>query len=50
MIQLHPEDAMVDAMLRGWRAQQMSRGLKEGTIAGRERLIRRFHEFTNEYP
>lgn len=28
----------------------MSRGLKEGTIAGRERLIRRFHEFTNEYP
>lgn len=50
VIQLRPEDAMVDAMLRGWRAQQMSRGLKEGTIAGRERLIRRFHEFTNEYP
>ncbi|MEV7233742.1 tyrosine-type recombinase/integrase [Streptomyces sp. NPDC051020] len=50
VIQLRPEDAMVDAMLRGWRAQQMSRGLKEDTIAGRERLIRRFQEFTNEYP
>ncbi|MFE9882733.1 tyrosine-type recombinase/integrase [Streptomyces sp. NPDC005784] len=50
VIQLRPEDAMVEAMLRGWRAQQLSRGLKEDTIVGRERLIRRFHEFTNEYP
>jgi integrase/recombinase XerC len=24
--QLRPEDAMFDAMLRGWRAQQKSRG------------------------
>ena len=26
--QLRPEDAMVEAMLRGWRAQQMARGLR----------------------
>ena len=48
--QLRPEDAMFDAMLRGWRAQQKSRGLKDETIGDRERLIRRFCEFTNEYP
>ncbi len=41
---------MVEAMLRGWRAQQTARGLKEDTIAPRERLVRRFLEFTNEYP
>jgi len=37
-------------MLRGWRAQQTARGLREDTIAPRERLMRRFVEFTNEYP
>src|SRR5271169_5329718 len=41
---------MVDAMLRGWRAQQTARGLREDTIAPRERLVRRFLAFTNEYP
>ena len=50
VVQLRPQDAMVEAMLRGWRAQQTARGLKEDTIAPRERLIRRFLEFTNEYP
>ena len=48
--QLRPEDAMVEAMLRGWRAQQAARGLREDTISARERLVRRFVEFTNEYP
>ena len=48
--QLRPEDAMVEAMLRGWRAQQAARGLAEHTIISRERLVRRFTEFTNEYP
>jgi len=47
---LRPEEAMFDAMLRGWRAQQMSRGLRDETAGDRERLIRRFHEFTNEFP
>jgi integrase/recombinase XerC len=48
--QLRPEDAMVEAMLRGWRAQQAARGLAERTVGARERLVRRFVEFTNEYP
>ncbi len=50
VLQLRPEDAMFEAMLRGWRAQQTARGLREDTIAPRERLVRRFLEFTNEYP
>lgn len=41
---------MFEAMLRGWRAQQTARGLREDTIAPRDRLVRRFLEFTNEYP
>ncbi len=48
--QLHPEAAMVEAMLRGWRAQQLARGLQQDTIEARERLMRRFGEFTNDYP
>ncbi len=50
VVQLRPEDAMFEAMLRGWRAQQAARGLREDTIAPRERLVRRFLGFTNEYP
>src|SRR6266568_4483251 len=50
VVQLRPEDAMVEAMLRGWRAQQAARGLREDTIGSRERLMRRFGEFTNDYP
>ena len=41
---------MFEAMLRGWRAQQVARGLREDSIAARERLMRRFSEFTGEYP
>ena len=41
---------MVEAMLRGWRAQQAARGLREDTADDRERLVRRFLAFTNEYP
>ena len=48
--QLRPEDAMFEAMLRGWRAQQIARGLRADTIEARERLVRRFLEATNEYP
>ena len=35
---------------RAWGAQQRSRMLNEVTIGGRERLVQRFAEFTNEYP
>jgi integrase/recombinase XerC len=48
--QLHPQEAMFEAMLRGWRAQQAARGLRTDTIEARERLVRRFLAFTNEYP
>jgi integrase/recombinase XerC len=48
--QLRPEDAMTEAMLRGWRAQQSARGLRADTIGYRERLVRRFMAFTNEFP
>jgi integrase/recombinase XerC len=48
--QLRPEDAMVEAMLRGWQAQQAARGLRAETIGYRQRLVRRFMAFTNEYP
>jgi site-specific recombinase XerD len=50
VVQLRPEDAMFEMMLRGWRAQQAARGLREDTIAPRERLVRRFLSFANEYP
>jgi site-specific recombinase XerD len=50
VVQLRPEDAMVEAMLRGWQAQQKARGLRDDTIDPRERLVRRFLDFTNEYP
>src|SRR5665213_181123 len=48
--QLRPEDAMFEAMLRGWRAQQVARGLRAETIEARERLVRRFAAEANEYP
>lgn len=50
VVHLRPEDAMVEAMLRGWRAQQLARGLREDSIEDREELVRRFLAFTNEYP
>ena len=50
VVQLHPEDAMVEAMLRGWRAQQAARGVGQDTVGARERLMRRFSEFTGGYP
>ena len=50
VVHLRPEEAMVEAMLRGWRAQQAARGLRAKTIDARERLVRRFLAFTNEFP
>ncbi|WAU02058.1 tyrosine-type recombinase/integrase [Streptomyces nigrescens] len=50
VVQMRPQDAMVEAMLRGWRAQQSARGLKADTVEARERTVQRFLEFTNEYP
>ena len=50
VVHLRPEEAMVEAMLQGWRAQQTARGLRAKTIGARERLVRRFVAFTNEFP
>jgi site-specific recombinase XerC len=50
VVELDPARAVFDGMLAGWCAQQRSRMLNETTIAGRERLVRRFADFTNEYP
>ncbi|MFT3851356.1 MAG: tyrosine-type recombinase/integrase [Ilumatobacteraceae bacterium] len=50
VVQLDPERAVFEAMLSGWAAQQLSRRLAEPTIRRREWAVRRFAEFTNEYP
>ncbi|MDJ0362216.1 tyrosine-type recombinase/integrase [Rhodococcus sp. H29-C3] len=50
VVQLRPEDAVFEAMLRGFRAQQAARGLREETITTRELLVKRFMAFTNDYP
>lgn len=50
VVHLHPEDAVFEAMLRGWRAQMMARALAVGTIESRLSTIRRFMEFASEYP
>jgi integrase/recombinase XerC len=47
---LHPEDAMVEAMLKGWRAQQVARGLRVHSIDDRVQAVEQFARFTNEYP
>lgn len=47
---LAPEDAVLEAMLEGWAAQQRSRLLAATTIENRSWTVRRLVGFTNEYP
>jgi integrase/recombinase XerC len=48
---LHEEDALVEAMLTGWAKQQLGgRRLAEKTVKRRQAIVRRFLEFSNEYP
>jgi integrase/recombinase XerC len=47
---LHPEDAVLDAMLGGWAKQQYGRRLDRATIDSRHSVVRRFVEFSGEYP
>lgn len=47
---LQPEEAVLDAMLAGWAAQQRSRRLSAHTIEQRTLQVRRFVGFTNDYP
>jgi hypothetical protein len=51
VVHLDPETAVFEAMLEGWARQQRARFLDwDGTIKPRLALIRRFADFTNEYP
>lgn len=47
---LDEEAAVFEAILEGWGRQQASRRLLPATIAARVQLVRRFQEFTGEYP
>jgi integrase/recombinase XerC len=47
---LDPQRAVFDAMIDGWVAQMLSRGLRRTTIDSRTALVHRFASFTNEYP
>lgn len=47
---VRPEPALFDAMLAGWRSQQLSRRLTESMIGSRERTVRRFAAFTGGWP
>lgn len=47
---LHPDEQVLSEMLSGWRNQQLSRNLQHSTIEQRERTVRRFVDYTNEYP
>jgi len=47
---LDPERAVFEAMLSGWEAQQQSRMLAAATVERRLWSVRRFADFTNEYP
>lgn len=48
---LHPEDAVLEAMLTGWARQQIGgRGLVKKTVHDRRKIVEQFRDFTNEYP
>jgi integrase/recombinase XerC len=47
---LHAEEQMFEAMLAGWRDQQLARNLHSDTIKDRLLGVRRFQRFTNDWP
>jgi len=47
---LHPEQQVFEAMVEGWRDQQLARNLKSDTISERLGAVRRFQRFTNDWP
>ena len=50
VVPIRPEPALFEAMLEGWRRQQSARRLSAGVVDGRERIVRRFREFTGVWP
>jgi len=49
-VPLRPEPALFDAMLEGWRRQQVARRLSASIVDSRERTVRRFQSFTGVWP
>ena len=47
---LRPEPALFEAMLEGWRRQHAARRLSPTITRCRERVVRRFQEFTGAWP
>lgn len=47
---LRPEEQVFQAMLDGWRNQQLSRNLGFGTVNAREAIVRHFHAFAGSEP
>ncbi|MBY4576249.1 hypothetical protein ACN94_22395 [Gordonia paraffinivorans] len=47
---MRPEDRVFEAMLDGWRAQMLARGLGVPFIRSSCSLVARFQEHSNEYP
>jgi site-specific recombinase XerD len=47
---LHADEQVFEAMLVGWRDQQLARNLRSETIRARLVGLRRFQRFTNEWP
>lgn len=47
---LRPDEQVFEAMLGGWRDQQLSRNLSTDTITARVDLVRRFQRFVNDWP
>jgi hypothetical protein len=47
---LRADETVFNAMVDGWRAQMLARGLAVDTIKGRCRVVSRFVEFTSDYP
>lgn len=50
VVHLNEPAAVFEGMVEGWSRQQRSRMLGEATIIARQRLVRRFQEFTGSYP
>ncbi|MGH3717386.1 MAG: hypothetical protein ACRDRI_00805 [Pseudonocardiaceae bacterium] len=47
---LHPEEQVFEAMLDGWRNQQLARNLGLSTIDQREKRLRAFGEYADAFP
>jgi len=47
---LRPDEQVFEAMLAGWRDQQLSRNLGEATVRRRLDGVRRFQRFINDWP